>query len=154
MARTVLWRRRLLRSDWITKAGPPPLRLPRRRGHFGETSRVSTASRSAGPPARNTPSTPIVVGHCGSVPQRGALCYIPLRGSSSHPVRITLHKHIVADPAVCHGKPTFKGTRVMVWQVLEMLAGGATYVEMRKAFPTLTAAHVRAALEYASSITR
>ena len=38
-------------------------------------------------------------------------------------MRVTLHKHIIADPAVCHGKPTFKGTRVMVWQVLEMLAG-------------------------------
>ena len=28
-------------------------------------------------------------------------------------------KYIVADPEICHGKPTYKGTRVMVWQVLE-----------------------------------
>lgn len=67
---------------------------------------------------------------------------------------IRLHKHIIADPDICHGKPVFKGTRVMVWQILEMLATGNTPVEIRKAFPTLTDAHIRAALEYASSITR
>jgi uncharacterized protein (DUF433 family) len=69
-------------------------------------------------------------------------------------MRIALHKHIIADPAVCHGKPTFKGTRVMVWQVLELLAEGATPAGVRAAYPTLTAAHIRAALEYASSISR
>ena len=69
-------------------------------------------------------------------------------------MRIPLHMHIIADPSVCHGKPTFKGTRVMVWQVLEMLAEGADSKEIRRAFPTLTAAHIRAALEYATSITR
>ena len=35
-----------------------------------------------------------------------------------------LGKYIVADPGICHGKPTFRGTRIMVWQVLEMLARG------------------------------
>jgi uncharacterized protein (DUF433 family) len=35
-----------------------------------------------------------------------------------------LGRHIVVDPKVCHGKPTFRGTRIMVWQVLEMLADG------------------------------
>ena len=33
-------------------------------------------------------------------------------------------RYIVADPAICHGKPTFIGTRVMVWQVLEMVSEG------------------------------
>lgn len=42
----------------------------------------------------------------------------------------------------------------MVWQVLEMLAEGADVTEIRKAFPALTAAYIRAALEYASSITQ
>ena len=39
---------------------------------------------------------------------------------------LELSRHIVADPAVCHGKPTFKGTRIMVWQVLDELAHGMT----------------------------
>jgi uncharacterized protein (DUF433 family) len=31
-------------------------------------------------------------------------------------------KHIVADPRICHGQWTFRGTRIMVWIVLEQLA--------------------------------
>ena len=38
-----------------------------------------------------------------------------------------LRRHIVVDPKVCHGKPTFRGTRIMVWQVLEMLADGLAW---------------------------
>src|SRR6185369_9678456 len=37
---------------------------------------------------------------------------------------VELGQHIVADPKICHGQPTFKGTRVMVWQVLELVADG------------------------------
>ena len=35
-----------------------------------------------------------------------------------------LGRLIVADPEVCHGKPTFVGTRVMVAQVLKQVAKG------------------------------
>ena len=35
-----------------------------------------------------------------------------------------LGKYIVADPRICHGKPTFRGTRIFVKDVLEMLAEG------------------------------
>ncbi len=35
-----------------------------------------------------------------------------------------LGRYIIADPDICHGKPTFRGTRIMVWQVLEMVAEG------------------------------
>jgi hypothetical protein len=40
--------------------------------------------------------------------------------------RIELGRHIVADPAICGGQPTFKGTRIMVWLVLEQLERGLT----------------------------
>ncbi len=36
-------------------------------------------------------------------------------------------RYIVADPKICHGQPTFRGTRIMVWQVLEMAAKGMTW---------------------------
>lgn len=35
-----------------------------------------------------------------------------------------LGHYIVADPEICHGKPTFRGTRIMVEQVLQMVADG------------------------------
>src|SRR5687767_3652592 len=41
--------------------------------------------------------------------------------------RIELGRYIVADPEICHGKPTFKGTRIMVWQVLDDVAEGRSW---------------------------
>jgi uncharacterized protein (DUF433 family) len=35
-----------------------------------------------------------------------------------------LGRTIGTDPNICHGKPVFRGTRSMVWQVLEMVAEG------------------------------
>jgi len=43
------------------------------------------------------------------------------------PRRVELGKYIVADPEVCHGKPTFKGTRIMVFQVLNDVADGRSW---------------------------
>jgi uncharacterized protein (DUF433 family) len=36
-------------------------------------------------------------------------------------------RHIVTDPKICHGKPTFRGTRIMVSQVLEQVAVGMAW---------------------------
>ena len=36
--------------------------------------------------------------------------------------RRELGQHIVIDPEICHGKPTFKGTRIMVRDVLYFVA--------------------------------
>lgn len=47
--------------------------------------------------------------------------------AATRATRIELSPHIVADPAICHGKPTFKGTRIMVWQVLEDVAAGRSW---------------------------
>ncbi len=58
--------------------------------------------------------------------------------------RIEINKHIVADPEICHGKLTFKGTRVMVWQVLELLAEGESYQKILKAFPSLRSPNISA----------
>jgi len=66
--------------------------------------------------------------------------------------RVDINEYIVADPKICHGKPTFKGTRIMVWQVLDMLKGGQGEKEIKDAFPHLTKSHIKAALDYASSL--
>jgi uncharacterized protein (DUF433 family) len=36
-------------------------------------------------------------------------------------------RHIVADPAVCHGQPTFRGTRILVADVLEQVSAGMAW---------------------------
>lgn len=67
--------------------------------------------------------------------------------------RFVINKYIVADPEICHGKLTFSGTRIMVWQVLEMLAAGETVEEIIEDFPSLNRDHITAALEYAARMT-
>jgi uncharacterized protein (DUF433 family) len=58
------------------------------------------------------------------------------------------------DPRICHGKACVKGTRVMVWQVVQYLANGDTIDEILAAFPDLTRDDVRACLAYAAELTR
>ena len=69
-------------------------------------------------------------------------------------MRIEINKYIVADTEICHGKPTFKGTRVMVWQVLEMIKGEVSVEEILEAFPSITKEHIEAALQYAADLMR
>lgn len=36
-------------------------------------------------------------------------------------------RYIVSDPEICHGKPTFRGTRILVVDVLEQVAEGLAW---------------------------
>jgi uncharacterized protein (DUF433 family) len=47
-------------------------------------------------------------------------------------MRIEINNYIVADSDICEGKPIFKETRIMVWQVLELLGSGLSIEEIRK----------------------
>jgi len=57
--------------------------------------------------------------------------------------------YISVDRNICHGKPCFKGTRIMVSTILELLETGKSYPEIRKGYPGLTKEHLRAALHFA-----
>ncbi|MGB9718931.1 MAG: DUF433 domain-containing protein [Thermoproteota archaeon] len=65
-------------------------------------------------------------------------------------MRIEVNDYIVIDTEICHGKPTFKGTRIMVWQVLKMLKIGYSFEDILREFPSLTIEHLKAALDYAA----
>lgn len=36
-------------------------------------------------------------------------------------------RYIVADPSICHGEPTFRGTRILVKDVLEQVESGMAW---------------------------
>ena len=36
-------------------------------------------------------------------------------------------RYIVSDPKICHGQPTFRGTRILVADVLEQVASGMAW---------------------------
>jgi len=68
-------------------------------------------------------------------------------------MRIEINKHIVADNEICHGQPTFKGTRIMVWQIIDLLATGVSIDEiLTDYFPQLNKKAILSALAYASEI--
>lgn len=46
--------------------------------------------------------------------------------------RVELSKHIVADPYICHGQPTFKGTRKIVHLIVRSFCSGWTIDEIAK----------------------
>jgi uncharacterized protein (DUF433 family) len=56
---------------------------------------------------------------------------------------------IAEDPEVQAGAPTFKGTRVLVWPIVEALKQGEPEAELLKHYPALTPAKLEAARLYA-----
>jgi uncharacterized protein (DUF433 family) len=65
-----------------------------------------------------------------------------------------LLERISVDPQICHGKPCIKGTRIPVFVILDALAAGMTDQEIIKEYPPVTEEDIRAALLYASLVTR
>ncbi|HEY0813739.1 MAG TPA: DUF433 domain-containing protein [Pseudonocardia sp.] len=55
---------------------------------------------------------------------------------------------ITADPDVCHGRPTVRGLRYPVDDLLELLASGMTVDEVLADYPDLEHDDLLAALEY------
>ena len=44
-----------------------------------------------------------------------------------HTAKRMIGRFVVADPAICHGQPTFLGTRILVVDVLEQVAAGLAW---------------------------
>jgi uncharacterized protein (DUF433 family) len=57
---------------------------------------------------------------------------------------------ITIEPGKRGGKPSIRGMRITVYDVLSYLAAGMTQQEMLADFPYLTADDIRACLEYAA----
>lgn len=55
-------------------------------------------------------------------------------------------------PAVCHGKPVIKGTRVLVSTLLGALAGGDSIEMLLEDYPSITKEDIFAALELAKDL--
>lgn len=60
-------------------------------------------------------------------------------------------RHIVSDPKICHGKPTFRGTRVLVSDVLDQVASGMAWETIIEEWnDSITKEAIREAVELAS----
>ena len=68
-------------------------------------------------------------------------------------MEIKINDFIIANDKVCGGKLVFKGTRIMAWQVLELLGAGIGIEEITKNyFPNLTKEAILSLLNYASRV--
>ena len=67
-------------------------------------------------------------------------------------MKLQLSEFIVVDSEVCHGKPVFKGTRILVSDVLELLASDFPIERILKEYPNLTKEMILDALRYAAKI--
>lgn len=59
---------------------------------------------------------------------------------------------ITIDPDICHGKPTLRGLRYPVENMLELLASGMSIEELLEDYPDLEREDFLACLEYASKL--
>lgn len=64
---------------------------------------------------------------------------------------MTVPNRIVLDPAVSHGKPVIRGTRVPVTVLVGSLAAGMTFEEVEREYD-VTADDIRAALRFVGEL--
>jgi uncharacterized protein (DUF433 family) len=93
-------------------------------------------------PARKRPAVEPCPGYRG--PTRAA-------GYGIEVIVTTFEDAFERNPKIAGGQPVLRGTRVPLRTVLASLAEGASFEEILKNFPTLTADHLRAAIAFAAS---
>ncbi len=65
-----------------------------------------------------------------------------------------MNERISIDPAICHGKPVIKGTRVLVGNILGALSAGDSIEDVLVDYPSIARDDVLAALDFAAQISR
>ena len=65
-----------------------------------------------------------------------------------------MFSRISIDPRVCHGQACIKGTRIPVYQIVQMLANGDTIEDLLESYPTIEREDILSCLDYAAYLTR
>jgi uncharacterized protein (DUF433 family) len=64
----------------------------------------------------------------------------------------SLINRITINPEICHGKPTIRGMRYPVENILELLASGMKHSEILEDYQDLEEEDILACLEYAAKL--
>jgi Uncharacterized conserved protein len=64
---------------------------------------------------------------------------------------VDLMERIVIDPNICHGAPTIRGTRIMVWMILEYLSNGESVDDVLAVYPGIVREDILACFAHAST---
>jgi uncharacterized protein (DUF433 family) len=63
-----------------------------------------------------------------------------------------MNQRVQINPAICHGKPVIKGTRVLVSTLLGALSAGDSIDDLLSDYPNISRQDVEAALEFANRL--
>lgn len=65
-------------------------------------------------------------------------------------------ERISINPNVCHGKPCIKGTRIMVWQILDLLSAGISpqKITSQEYYPDITLKDIQACIAFANQLVK
>ena len=64
---------------------------------------------------------------------------------------MTTPNRVVIDPAICHGTPVIRGSRLPVTVVVGSLTGGMTFEDVQREYD-VTADDIRAALRFVAEL--
>ena len=57
------------------------------------------------------------------------------------------------DPQICHGQPCIKGTRIMVYLILELLEAGISFDQIvQEYYPSMDKKDIQACLHYSAHL--
>ena len=66
-----------------------------------------------------------------------------------------MFERIKVNPKICHGKPVIRGTRIMVWQILDLIEDGLSFDEIiSDYFPDIAKEDIKACIEYANQLVK
>ena len=65
-----------------------------------------------------------------------------------------VNDRIEINPAICHGRPVVRGTRIMVSQILGALSGGDTIEDVLMDYPSLSAEDLSAVFSFAGALSQ
>lgn len=71
-------------------------------------------------------------------------------GAPRYNIPVSALDRITVNPDVCGGRPSIRGLRIRVKDVLDLLAAGATREEILRDYPYLEAEDIAAVLEFAA----
>ena len=71
-------------------------------------------------------------------------------GARRYNILVSALDRITVNPDVCGGRPSIRGLRIRVKDVLDLLAAGATREEILTDYPYLEAEDIAAVLEFAA----
>ena len=64
----------------------------------------------------------------------------------------SIRRYITINPNICHGRPVFRGTRIPVSLILQMIEGGDSIEDILRGYPSLSRSAIKAALHFASEV--